>query len=318
MIVLSAGFCMATLYSQIRSYMNFDVIPVIHQVEEEQVVFPAVTLCAKWNKNNPIKLNLNHIEMCKFETVKCKINTDIEMFTIERGLYSCLRYNGYSKIPGSDQINGLKKISDIDSDGFVLKLNFKADEFKFYIQDNYLNTYKNSLEYTIENGENYLVYVSKSVDKKLGEPYNHCEINNDVSYRQSNCLEQCANRKTAETYDCSLVYGYYAEENLPECENDIKRLKSDFMIECDKTCPRECESTTWNGDIKPRVSNKNGYTVIKFQLGIKKNTEISQIPKTTFWDLMSSLGGSLGFLGMSFLTFFEILEFVFELIQKLF
>lgn len=318
MIVLSTGFCMVTLYSQIRSYMDYDVITLVHQIEEEQVVFPAVTVCAKLKKKNPIELSLDHIAACKFETVKCKLNTDIELFTVERGLYSCLRYNGYSKIPGSDQINAFKKVSDLDSDGFILKLDFDTDEFKFYIHDNYLNTYKKLFAYTIQKGEDYIVYISKSVEKKLGEPFNHCEINNDVSYLQSNCLSQCAHQKIAKTYNCSLVYGYYAEENLPECEKDVEEFESDFMMKCETACPRECESTTWNGVIRPRVANKLGYTVMKIQMGTMKDTEISQMPKTTFWDLMSSLGGTFGLLGMSFLTIFEILEFVFELIQKIF
>ncbi len=44
-----------------------------------------------------------------------------------------------------------------------------------------------------------------------------------------------------------------------------------------------------------------------------KYTEISEIPKTSPVDLLSSIGGSLGlFLGLSFLSFIQVLEIVVE------
>lgn len=164
--------------------MDNDLITVTKQVEEELVVFSAVTVCVKWTPKNPIKLNFEQTARCQFESQKCNITTDIKRFTRDKSTFWCLRFNGYSRMPGTNQVNPFKTIPDLDSTGFQLKLDVDVNELKFYIQDNYLNTYKNSLKYLIEKNEVFRVYVTKSVDKKLREPHKHCEISSDVTYRK--------------------------------------------------------------------------------------------------------------------------------------
>ena len=61
----------------------------------------------------------------------------------------------------------------------------------------------------------------------------------------------------------------------------------------------------------PQVAN---HVKVYIYFGDLRYTLISQQPKTILADLVSNVGGTLGlFLGMSFLSFIEIVEIIFEL-----
>jgi len=193
-------------------------------------------------------------------------------------------------------------------------------EFMFYIQDNYLNTYRNSIEYRISANETYRVYASKTVDQKLGEPYNPCTEVEDKTYRRENCLEKCIHDRVDGVYNCSLHTGYYSSKKTPRCKQNVivqAAWRNSFMKSCEVVCPQECSSTDWNVAIVPGKENSNSsatLTTIEVSLSQMNHLELSQIPKTTFWDFLSSLGGTLCFLGMSFMSFIEVAEFILQII----
>jgi hypothetical protein len=70
--------------------------------------------------------------------------------------------------------------------------------------------------------------------------------------------------------------------------------------------------------IKPENEFLENQRVTTIQVLVSQmvHLELTQKIKTTFWDYLSSLGGTLGFLGMSFLSFAEIFELVVELISN--
>jgi len=301
--------------------LEYDVITVTKNVVEEMVVFPSFTICAPlWLSFGNVKLSTRHVSYCLFDDTRCNITNDIEHFTREKltstnDQYNCLRFNGYRE-------NYTLKAKDDIYRGLVFRLNMNMSVFRFYIQDNYLNTYRSSIEYTISANETYRVYASKTVDKKLGEPYNPCTKVEDKAYRRENCLEKCIHDHVDNVYNCSLHTGYYNYNfmKIPWCKQNVTEQaawRNSFMKPCEVVCPQECFSTDWNVAIVPGKENSNSrdtITTIEVSLSQMNHLELTQIPKTSFWDFLSSLGGTLGFLGMSFMSFIEVAEFISQII----
>ncbi len=106
----------------------------------------------------------------------------------------------------------------------------------------------------------------------------------------------------ATKHNCSLIYGYYAVKNLPECASIIVKanLKESYYhsSQCETLCPVKCMVTIWNLAVIPEVAP--GKAQITVLISHMSHIEISQKPKTTFWDFLSQLHGTLGLLGMSF------------------
>jgi len=162
------------------------------------------------------------------------------------------------------------------------------------------------------------VYASKTVDQKLGEPYNPCTEVEDKTYRRENCLEKCIHDRVDGVYNCSLSTGYYISIKT-RCRQNMTvqaAWRNSFMKPCEVVCPQECSSTDWNVAIVPGKENSNSSTITTIEVYLSKmnHLELSQIPKTTFWDFLSSLGGTLCFLGMSFMSFIEVAEFILQII----
>ncbi len=80
----------------------------------------------------------------------------------------------------------------------------------------------------------------------------------------------------------------------------------------------ECDSTYYS------ITQKTLNTTIRpyescFFFESLEYTYITQIPKTTLYDFISSIGGSLSlFVGLSFVSFFEIIEIIIEVTFILF
>ena len=121
--------------------------------------------------------------------------------------------------------------------------------------------------------------------------------------------------------------------------------KQNFDKICSKECPLECDSVKYDLSISftklivervVSLANELGGIVNpKFKMLTEKDsqdlvfvnvfykdldyTSISQLPKMDFFDLVSNIGGNLGlFIGVSFLSFAEIIEFIIEAVYILF
>ena len=191
------------------------------------------------------------------------------------------------------------------------------------------------------------IFVKKFIEKKLGEPYNQCldkeskfdsvlfrqTLKKYRIYRQKNCYDICI-----QNYASSVCIS-----NITNCTMDVYN-EFDYEANCSKQCPLECETTSFSlsekacqytmldsdmhykeglenllndSNIASRTDAELNEKII--WLGINYEdlsyTQISQIPKTTLPDLISNIGGILGvFLGLSLLSFVEILEFLLEVL----
>lgn len=117
-----------------------------------------------------------------------------------------------------------------------------------------------------------------------------------------------------------IFKGYYMVKDRVPCERFlVLESRPTMTAECTTNCPRECETTKFDVNIfaKQLPANKAERERIIRILAYFSDIsylEINQVPKTTESDLVSIIGGSMGFfLGLSFLSFIEIFEFILEL-----
>lgn len=317
---LASLFCVFTLYNTIAEYFAFGVITVTKQVEEAIVIFPAVTLCAPIAKNKPLEnqLTLDFIDSCSFDGRSCDLTADFERFTLDQGQHMCLRYNGNHWLSKGNRYN-LKTVKSNSFNansgaGLYLVLNIDTD-IRFYVHDNYLNTYAFAPEHSLNKNDNLRVYVSKTVDMKLEWPHNPCRVFAYKAYRQANCREQCIRDAIAEDYNCS-INGYYQNEKMDRCDKTVTQHKWMYRAQCTDNCEKECMSIKYNLAFLPGKAEPTNASriVMLVRLGQTSHLQLTQTAKTTFWDLLSSIGGTFGFLGMSFLSFVEIFELFYELL----
>ena len=192
-----------------------------------------------------------------------------------------------------------------------------------YVSDNYLNSFDNIVPIIFELKGSYDISVSKSIDKKLGYPYNPCTEMTNKTYRFANCFDSCIHTKVANKYNCSMK-GYYKIQSLKECYSEpgiyplVYNESIEFRDICRDECPKECESIIYaSSSSKLGDGQYIGFYEIHFSTF--SYLEITQIPKLNFFSLISNIGGSLGlFIGFSFLSLVEILEFIIDIILIIF
>lgn len=317
---LATLFCGFTLYNTIAEYFAFDVITVTKEVEEDRVIFPAVTICAPKAENEPLEnqLTLDFIDSCSFDGSACDLTADFERFTLDQRQFMCLRYNG-NHMDSNGKNYRLKTVKsnsfNTNSGALSLIFNIGTEYILFYVHDNFLNAYRFLPEYSLNKNENLRVYVSKTVDKKLEWPHNPCRVSEYPAYRQDNCRERCISDRIAEDYNCS-INGYYRNEQMDGSDWTVYSNKWMYNVQCTNNCEKECMSTKYNLAFLPGKAEPANVSriVMLVSLSQKSHLQLTQTAKTTFWDLLSSIGGTFGFLGMSFLSFVEIFELVIELL----
>jgi hypothetical protein len=164
------------------------------------------------------------------------------------------------------------------------------------------------------------------------------------SYSQSICLSFCRHEKQG----CILPFSSIRIPNRTFCEiNDSRNIsyaykKNEYIpIECFEECPLECKTTSFdytvttfkypkylaNGNYEQLIAkgliNANQTEIIgntlnsvvrlKIYFGSMNYLEYSELPSISIFSLVSNLGGTLGiFLGMSLLSFTEIIEVFFK------
>ena len=133
----------------------------------------------------------------------------------------------------------------------------------------------------------------------------------NATYREDNCIELCLIQLTNNKYNWSLK-SYYDLNYLKNCRDD-----SDFsndLAGCEQECPTECDTNIYS--LVPTVEevfrNKTSFV---FMLGDFSSLEITQIPKFTSFNLVSTIGGTLGlFVGIRFLSIVEVVELFMDIL----
>lgn len=176
----------------------------------------------------------------------------------------------------------------------------------------------------------------------------------NYSYKQQDCLDYCLGRELNRSFNLSseidklsnvieiLIKKFnWSTSDTFEIRYNITKNKSN---ECIQHCPSECNSISYSvstsfsslnindfflNSVKKKFSNswpnltledirKNYYSISIYYSDLKY-TNISQMAKSSFFDVVSNIGGILGlFIGISFLSFAEILELFLEILFILF
>ena len=178
----------------------------------------------------------------------------------------------------------------------------------------------------VETSSMNFVTLKKTVDKKLSEPYNSCAeydaIQKNTSvliqetikynnfYNRNICLHLCYFKYLSQKFNCSIsnLYGYKDAPSCPEHlgRNDISSTK------CYDQCPTPCSTSSISYQVEKFIDKTLGDSfLLEIDYDDYRYLLTSQIPKSKLPDLGAKLGGLLGlFVGLKFLSFIEIIEFM--------
>ena len=338
----------------VNDYFEYDVITKIVIKQEYEMTLPAVTLCVEKICNNATCIsNSIFILKCEFNA-----NTDcINNFQYNNyNEQTCITFNAKNNSNNSlmkSQTSGLYF-------GMEIKIYIPGNLYmNIAVNDNQVKPSFSQIANLIAEvqTENYFI-LNKLVDKKLPSPYSKCEntsdspllkeiVESNITYTREYCLTLCGCKNFTRTCDCSCPTVYENQMFNQSCyttKNDCvinAGLSKDLKSTCYNLCPLECESTNFevttqtveydftdDKDIDIEVCqmyfNKciDNSLIINFYYETLKYTETTQIAKTTIPDIISMIGGTMGlFLGLSLLSFIEVLGFFIEVlfifIQKL-
>ena len=177
-------------------------------------------------------------------------------------------FNSYHNIKFNNYINKshpeifFSKDTAQDIFNFGINSTVPFGHLSVLLSDSYLNVLDWS-EFVLgfgngEIGEHYIDFT-KSVEHKLEEPYNDCKLIDDETYRQTNCLAHCQNRRAIAKYNCTLR-SYYYSPGYDYCDLDI----SEFGSACQKHCPKECKTTKFDAIVNNYESTSSPNDTVAF------------------------------------------------------
>lgn len=162
-------------------------------------------------------------------------------------------------------------------------------------------------------------------------------------YRQSECLFLCYQMRVIQNCSCYDLYHpklvnitpCVSKENIECNDKEYDRfMSSQIEPDCLAQCPLECDSIDYGVSISSsnfpskyfhdlykdflknsdyESSKKTLYRIYVYYPSLGY-TRVSEFPKTSVIDLLSSIGGTLGlYLGVSFLSLIEFVEILLEI-----
>lgn len=349
---LSSAFCMFTVIQAIKNYLDFEVVTKIEVIHESPTEFPTITFINSKNRQQDILKNLKfcyyNFKECNisdFETIVDEKRRLSYKFKTKQafshgpnvGLQIAIyleNSNPYYNDTYSLNTEGLK----------ILVHNYSSDP------EHLFGTLNEGI--LVSSGFYTEISVNRIYSFKLGLPYSDClkdvkSINsfdsdlykyiiekNEYEYRQKNCFDYCIGEELNKYLNISNkidhwqnVLNFSSKEMRNKYENIIGSKLNSL---CSPFCPLECDSISYEvissfnrlpsdriyfpfknltiNDSKNLVFFNIFYTDLKY-------TSISEIVKMYVLDLISNIGGNLGlFIGISFLSFVEIIELIIELI----
>jgi hypothetical protein len=340
-----------TCVNSIFSYFNYEVVTSINVINEIPTEFPAITFFIQ--RNNKVKISLNKlINECKFNTLSCNVTENY--FKTNRDKYGFISYtfkNENAFLGGkffalSVSLNLENITFDNGSiyDGIRLIIHNSSYDSNYY-------TGASPNGFNLETGFKYEISIKKIFTYKLGQPYNNClkdvesrdSFDSDLyryilkstnySYRQEDCFMYYVGRELYKHFNGSnkidrwenIVFEYPSySDYLNIIYQNIINNKIYKVYESE--CPLECDSIKYeisHSFNKFSIKNETSSSSERVQFSVyyekPEYTVIDQIAQMTVFDLISNIGGNLGlFIGISFLSFAEIIELLVEIIFIIF
>ena len=217
------------------------------------------------------------------------------------------------------------------------------------------NAYTIESGFQLPNGATFIP-IEREFVQKLPKPYSNCIrqdsteyisnlfqyfIKNNKTYQQKDCFNLCVEEIMSQTCGCREELGKisncFKQQNIYGCIEEIyiRYRSKEFRLpkSCLVKCPIECDQViykayqTYIGIMSDQFLEKLNFSKDLNVNGVSFSiyyssldyTLISQIPKTKTFDLVSNFGGTLGlFVGISFISFVEIFEIVWEILYYFF
>jgi hypothetical protein len=335
-----------TVIKVINDYLDYEVVTSIKVFNEIPAKFPAVTFY--FLRNNQANISLNEILFrCYFNSLECN-SSDFETIQDKFGYISYKFKSKQSFIDGS--FYGLVVYLNLTNIPFYNNT-YSLDGLKLIIHNDsidpgyYAGTSKKGLY--LATGQLNDIVVKKIFTNKLGEPYNDCikdiksidSYDSDLfryiiqstnyTYRQKDCFEYCIGRQIYKRINITDKIDHWmnliknSTSKLDFVKEYIEVIKKQTFQFCLPDCPLECDSVkyeTFYSFTKYERNNSfnvkiDDYVVFGVYFDSLDYTLIDQIPKMNKLDLISNIGGNLGlFIGVSFLSFAEIIELFIEIL----
>ena len=339
-------------YAGIVEFYKYEIVTEIKQEYDQPSEFPTITICSLKLYHFDDKNMSELITVAGFSydfSLSEYFDEHFELLNTTVG--TCLRFNSGRKtnfdlIPIKNSTFGGQFDSfsiAIDSpDGLAVWIHNKTSPPKIELGDG-----DGDDPISILPGFQTNLAIEKVVDHKLEEPYNDCIHNvsafrknktlidfmlgNGQTYSQIKCMNSCFDLKYIENNPCNCKSArlgkvwlncWENEENatLNSCTFEAKKLffTRNLKEYCSEYCPLECDSISFTISIntfKNLFFSDPDITYLKVYFRSLRYTYISQTPKMLFFDMLSNVGGTLGlFVGLSFVSLFEALEIILELI----
>jgi len=354
-IVFIFGFLVASLYYvslHILDYLLYETNTSIYEIIEEESEFPTVSFCDMRDKNFNLKILKftfkneelkddwqNHLESytdttygnCfRFNSGKNMSNQSVPIKkSIRSGLENGFWLNYYFNTTTDYSLqtvyihNITEKLETLYHKGYY----FSSGSYNFF-------KIKRVFDHKLESPYNECFKIVSKSD------YNQTMINQMTEYSQKECIHFCFNYKFKEINPCNKSYKQDIFSVSNECVKAFTQNSSIHHLCLNTYCPLQCNSLSY--EIIKDTTSINGQGVISknstksstqfvgfntyenmsktfYSLRVYyqdlKYTLISQHPKIAIFDLISSVGGTLGlFLGFSFISLLDLFEILAELL----
>jgi len=332
----------------IDSYFEHEVVTQIRNIYVQPMPFPVVSFCPLFSWSFPKQPTKDFITYCGFnldENCNNHPNQYFEKYITHHG--PCYRFNSGKNLSGHPGFPILNSTIGGYDDSLLINLKNIRKGIQVWIHDQLspprFENYNDHVgRIFIPNASFSQIIIHKTVDEQLPLPYNPCYKNVNefpynktiinyilnkinITYKQKFCLELCydidyINRNPCNCTNTTLgnvwkdCWNWNILTERFGCTYKDKRefFRSSIIEKCEQYCPLECDSVSYSTEVTS-VPEEDGYIHLRIYYENLQYTSITQIPKEEVFDLIASLGGSLGlFIGLSFMTVFEIGELLIE------
>jgi len=302
------------IFADISQFLQYEVVTVIKKNYEQPVEFPAVTFCSYLLKYFDEKNLTDLIIQTDFNSdlsINSKLNDHFEQFqSIHYG--RCFRFNSGKSLEGKSIPIKQSVIGGYDNafhlkmrapNGLIVWIHNKSAPPKV---ENY-NKHSDVPIFVSTHMRSFLV-IDKIIELKLGDPYNNCLQDVFTEFNEN---------KTILDYIASLNEG--EKKILTSCtfKNRVDFHNKNIKEICSKYCPLECDSISYEVTSNTFTGSNVSNETIEFYAFYRnlRFLTITEMPKMSWTDLIANVGGYFGlFVGISFVTLFEIAELIFLII----
>jgi len=262
-IFFSASFYYVLL--NIFDYLQYDTITSIYQVHEQEADFPTISFCDTRDSNFNIKIIYFWFQN---ENLLKEWPNHFESY-VDKKYGRCYRFNS-GKNMFNQTIPIKKSIRAGLDDAFYLNFYFNTTYDSslpmIYIHNN--TDRPDSIYhkgYYFSSGSVNYFNIKRTLDQRLGLPYNNCFKNvsesdlnqtviksmneNNIEYSQKECLRSCINLKFKEMKACNQSYDeenifFFASRN--KCIEEFIRQKGIHDLCMLNYCPLDCDHYSYD------------------------------------------------------------------------